>query len=114
VTESHYWKARFGKGTPYVGVKTWYGPPIVDGEELDRSYRWNALVRNETTSRAVLFGDACPIEVDGLTLRNLESITEADWKFLTEHSAWATVHAPHLPDAAPTTAIDWNKVPPRW
>lgn len=108
MTERFYWKAKLGKDTPWIGVMTWFGPPLVDGEELDRSPRWQALVRTETSGRAILFGDNCPIEVDGknMTLRNLERISEADYRYLVKHAEWATKHAPHMPDAAPRTKID--------
>lgn len=103
-----YWRARFVAGGPWVGVKTLFGPPIIDGEELDRSPRWQAFVRNERTGRAVLFGDNCPIEVEGkdIMLRNIEGITQQEYEYLVAHSAWATQHAPHMPDAAPKTRID--------
>lgn len=103
-----YWRCRFVKGGVFVGVKTWFGPPLVDGEELDRSPRWQCLVRNETTARAVLFGDETPIEIEGkdMTLRNLERITEKEYRYLVDHAEYATKHAPHLPDAAPRQAID--------
>lgn len=104
--ETHFWRAKLIKDGPWIGVKTWLGAPLIDGEEQDRSHRWQALVRNETTGRMILYGEPCPIEVDGIGLRSLERITEADWKYLTDHSAWATAHAPTMPDAAPRVKID--------
>lgn len=106
MSERFYWKARLAKGTPYIPIVTWFGPPYIGGEELDRSPRFQALVRNETTARAILFGDMTPIEVEGIQLRNLEKIDEAEWRFLTDHAKWATARAPHLPDASPRTPID--------
>jgi hypothetical protein len=104
--DPHFWRAKLVKNGPWVGVMTWTGAPYIEGEEQDRSHRPQALVRTETTARALLYGDPCPIEIEGMMLRNIERITEAEWKFLIEHSAWATQHAPHMPDAAPRTAID--------
>ncbi len=103
-----YWRAKLIKDGPWIGVKTFFGPPLVDGEELDRSPRWQAKVRNETSGRAILFGDNCPIEVDGknMTLRNIERIEEPEYRYLVAHSDWATKHAPDQPDAAPRTKID--------
>lgn len=107
MSERFYWRAKLGKDMPWIGVVSWFGPPLVDGEELDRSPRWQCLVRTETTARAILFGDNCPIEVEGRdTLRNLERITEAEWSYLVKHAAWSTQHRPDLPDAAPRTKID--------
>lgn len=106
MSKTHYWRAKLVKDGPWIGVKTVFGPPIVEGEELDRSPRWQALVRTETTGRAVLYGDECPIEVEGIGLRNLERITEQEWRYLVDHAAWSTTHAPHLPDAAPKVKID--------
>lgn len=108
MSERFYWRARLVQGGPWIGVMTWFGPPLIDGEELERSPRWQALVRTEKSGRAVLFGDNCPIEVDGkdMTLRNLERIDEAEYQYLVKHAEWATQHAPHMPDAAPRTKID--------
>lgn len=105
-TQKYFWRARLVAKGPYVGCVTWRGAPIVDGEELDRSHRWQCLVRAEATSRAVLMGDSVPIEVDGVFLRNVEKIGEADYLQLVQHGSWAAAYAPHLPDAAPTEKID--------
>lgn len=108
-----YWRARLAKGASYVPVKTFFDGPLIDGEILDRSPRWQAVVRGETTGRAILFGDECPIEIEGqMMLRNLERINEAEYNYLLAHATWATQHASHLPDAQPKTAINWNKTRP--
>lgn len=104
--ERHYWSARLGAKTPPIGVQTWFGPPLIDGEELDRSPRWQALVRTETTGRAILMGDEIPIEVDGVGLRQVEKITKAQYDYLVQHAAWSTEFKPSNPDAAPKTAVD--------
>lgn len=90
-------------------VMTWFGQPVVDGEVLDRSPRWQALVRGETTARAILMGDQVPIEVDGIFLRNIEAIEEAEYQYLKAHAEYSVAHAPHNPDATPHETIDWNK-----
>lgn len=108
----HFWQARLKAGAPFVGVKTFYGPPLIDGEYLDRSHRWQALVRLETTARAVLLGAECPIEIDGMFLRNIEAIAERDYRFLISHADYATKHRPDLPDASPTTAVNWLTLKP--
>lgn len=114
MTDVHYWRCRLVQKGPWVGVRSWFGPPVIDGEEQDRSPRWQCIVRTEKTARAILFGDACPIECDGIMLRNLERISEADYRYMIAHSEWATHHRPDLPDAAPTQAIDWNRRKPVW
>lgn len=106
MTERHYWQARLVKDGPFIALMTWKGAPIVDGEELDRHHRWQALVRNETSTRAILMGDEIPIDVDRLSLRNVEKITEAEYQYLKAHGAWAVQHAPHHPAASPKTAIN--------
>jgi hypothetical protein len=106
VSDAWYWRAKLVKDGPWIGVKTWRGPPLIEGEEVDRSPRWQCLVRNETTGRAILYGEPCPIEVDGIGLRSVERIDEAEYRYLIDHSQWATAHAPHLPDAAPRVKIN--------
>jgi hypothetical protein len=110
--DRHYWSAKLVKNGPPVGVQTWFGPPWVDGEELDRSPRWQALVRTETTARAILMGDEIPIEVDGVGLRNVEKITKALYDYLVSHASWSTEHKPSEPDAAPRSAVDVTKMEP--
>jgi hypothetical protein len=100
------------KDGPYIGVMTWFGMPIRDGEEQDRSHSWQCLVRNETTSRAILQGDHTPVEVEGMFLRNIESITKAQYQHLIAHSEWSTKYAPHHADAAPSVAVDLMKLKP--
>jgi hypothetical protein len=95
-----------------VPVRVWFGPPLVDGEELDRSPRWQCLVRGETTARAVLYGDDTPVQVEGLFLFGLERITEERYRYMVGHAAWATGADPKHPEAQPTTPIDWNALPP--
>lgn len=112
MSERFYWRARLKSGAPYIALCTWWGQPIMDGEELDRHMRWQCLVSNETTSRMVLMGDSVPIDVDGISLRNIESISKGDYDFMRSHSAWAVEHRPDLPEAAPRSKIDWNRLKP--
>lgn len=91
-----FYRARLVKGGPYVGVKVWHGQPLVGGELLDRSPRWQCLVGAEDEARAVLMGDALPIEVDGVTLRNLEPIGPADHAYYVAHGRWAEAGGDHI------------------
>lgn len=109
-----YWKGRLVKGGPFIPVQTWWGNPIHDGEELERHHRWNALVRLETTSRAVLdLGDGdTPVRIDGILVMNLTPIQEVEYRYMVEHARWATAHDPDSPDASPTTPISWLRTRP--
>lgn len=109
-----YYRARIAKDGPFVGVKCWEGAPFVDGEELDRSPRLQALVHTEKTARAILqLGDeGVPVEVHGLTLRNIEPIQEHEYRYLVAHAAWAEEHKPDHPHADARTAVDFHKLLP--
>lgn len=109
-----FFRARLVKGGPAIGVRMFVGPPIVDGEELDRSPRLQVMVDVEATSRAVLMlgtGDI-PVEIDGVTLRSIEPVTEAEYRYLVAHRAWASDHAPNHPKAQPRKAVDWSTMLP--
>lgn len=103
-----YYSARLTRGGPLVGVHVWFGPPLIDGEEMDRSPRWQALIDTETTGRPVhqFADDGAPLDVDGVTLREPAPINEALYRFLIERARWAQKHAPHHPSASPRDAID--------
>jgi len=112
-SSTRFYQARMRKNGPFVGVAVWEGAPWVDGEELDRAPRLQALVRTETTARAViLMGVDTPVEIDGIWLQNVTHTTRANYEFLVEHARYSTAHAPDNPDAMPTKAIDFNKMEP--
>lgn len=106
----HYWTAQLAKGAVDVGVMTFFDGPLVDGEILDRSPRWQALVRTEKTGRAITQGDHVPVEVEGVFLRRIRPTTKANYEYLVSHADYSTAHAPHKPDASPTEAIDFMKM----
>ena len=112
--DPRFWRCRLVKAGPYVGVMTWHGPPLVDGEELDRSARHQALVGTETTARAILMGDQLPIEVDGIGLRNIEPIPEHTYRFMVADAAHAADWRPDDPKASPKKTIDFHTLPPRF
>ncbi len=112
VERIHFWTAKFVKNGPLIGVKTFFGPPYVDGEFLDRGSRWQALLGAEVTARAILMGEPCPIEVDGCYLRNISPTTEANHSYLVAHAAYSMAHAPQNTDASPKEAVDFNKYTP--
>jgi len=113
MTAPRFFRARMAKAGPFIGVRMFFGPPVIDGEELDRSPRWQVTIGAETTSRAVLMlaADEIPVEVEDVLLRSVEAVTEAEWQYLVAHQAWATEHAPNHPKAEPRRAVDFNTIP---
>lgn len=110
MNQRHYWTAQLVKSGVDIGVMTFFDGPLVDGEILDRSPRWQALVRTETTGRAILMGDHVPIEVEGMFLRRIKPTTKANYEFLVSHASYSTAHAPDNADASPTEAVDFMKL----
>lgn len=109
-----FFRARLVKGGPFIGVRLFVGPPIVDGEELDRHHRLQVLVDNETTSRPVLMlgeGDI-PVEIDGVTLRSVEPVPEAEYRFLVADAAHAREWRPDHPKASPREPVDFSTLLP--
>lgn len=113
MSEPRFFRARLAKAAPFIGVRMFFGPPIVDGEELDRSPRLQVTVGHDTTSHAVLMlgSDDIPVEVEDVLLRSVEPVTQAEWQFLVAHQSWATDHAPNHPKAEPRKAVDFNTIP---
>lgn len=103
-----YFSCRLTKGGPIVAVKMLFAGPIVEGEEQDRSPRWQVLVDTEETARAVheITDSGIPVEVDGRILRSIQPIDEPEYRYLTARGAWAQEHSPYHPSAAPQEAID--------
>jgi hypothetical protein len=87
-----YYRMRLRNGGAHVGVRIWYGPPRdpVTGEEMDRSWRWQAL-RNEEPIDIDRVWPACAREV----------ITEIEYNRLCSLIAWARRHAPESQIADP-------------
>lgn len=112
MTEWYYWTGKLVRNGPLVGLKTFHGQPYIDGEFVDRSPRWQALVHTETTARMILLGDQIPVEVDGVAIRNVEPTTRANYEHLIRHSAWAVAYSPDSPDATPREAVDFHKLTP--
>ncbi len=107
MTTIHY-RCRLTKGGPFIGVAVIFAGPMVDGEEQDRSPRYQVLVGNERDGRMVLQGGAVPVEVDGITLRGLERITEAEHRYLLAHQEWAA--GSNHPRATPHEAVDFGSL----
>ena len=103
-----FYSARLARGAVKVGVSVFFGPPLVDGDELDRSPRWQARIGDAATALALnhFADDGRPVDVDGATLRDCAAITEAEHRYLVAHGAWAVANAPEHPRAAPRKAAD--------
>lgn len=108
MNQVRYYQARLVRDGPFVGVKTFFSGPVIDGEELDRGPRWQCLIGNETTARAILTGDYMPVEVDGVHLRNIERVEEHEYRFLVAETGWSVIHAPDRPQANPHKPVDFN------
>lgn len=101
-----YYKRKLVSKGPWVPVRLFYGPPVdpETGDELDRSWRWQACIGDEIKA-----GDA---EIADVWVASCRSpITEAEWRFLVADRQWATEHAPHLPEANPYRRIDLASLP---
>lgn len=114
MTGDLYYQARLTKGGPFVAVRVFFAGPMIDGEIQDRSPRWQALVSTERDARMILMGDAMPIEVDGITLRGCERITDAEYRYLLAHGEWCDATTANHPRTTPRQAVDFNTLAPRF
>ncbi|HUD92304.1 hypothetical protein [Sphingobium sp.] len=92
-----YFRFRLGRDTVRGGVRIWFGPPHdpVTGEEMDRSWRWQAEFDGE------------PIDFDRCwPACAKDPISEADYCAMINRRAWARQHAPDSAYATPTATID--------
>lgn len=80
----HY-RCRVGAATVKGAVRIWFGPPHdpVTGEELDRSWRWQATFDGEPIDFDRVW-PACAADV----------LTEQEYQFLINRREWAKKHAP--------------------
>lgn len=85
------------KGGSPVAIKVWFGPPHdpVTGEELDRSYRWQASCNGELIDLSQVW-----------PMCGRDPIDEAEARYLIGLQAWARQHAPNSPQADPRKKID--------
>jgi hypothetical protein len=105
----HY-KTRLTKGGPMVPVKLYFGLPVIDGEEQDRSPRWCAIVDGET-DRLEKGDDGyqCRVALDPMKywpFCGRYPISEADYRYMLDKGKWAKEWAPHRPEADPHKKID--------
>lgn len=81
-----FYRMRLGAGTVAVGIRLWFGPPHdpVTGEELDRSWRWQAQADDGAMLDMARVWPSCA----------KNPITEADFKARQHRTAWAQQAAP--------------------
>lgn len=98
-----YYRTQLRSGAVFVGIRIWHGPPLdpVTREELDRSWRWNALANDRD------------IDLDRVWPKCADSpIDAAEYAYLTSLEAWGREHAPNSPQANPNQPINLMTAPP--
>lgn len=90
-------------------VRIWFGPPIdEDGEELDRSPRWQVMIAG-----ALLGVD--PWRLAGLLITSLadvwpacrnDPIEEPDYRYRMQRQEWSGQYDPEDPFGSPGSKID--------
>ncbi len=99
-----FYKVRLTRNGPFVPVKIWHGPPLdpVTGEEMDRSWRWQALRNGEE------------IDIDFVwPWAGRNPISEAEYKRLAATMAWAR-KVPSAPENQPHEPINKLTATPRF
>lgn len=92
-----YYRGRLRSGAVRVGIRVWFGPPLdpVTGEEMDRSWRWQAQANGEYVD----LDHVWPVCAG-------EPISEAEYRALVARSEWAKQHAPDSSYADPRRKRD--------
>ena len=106
-----YFKLRVVKGGPFVGAEIRHGPgrDPETGEELDRSWLWEALIGGKHIRPPA----ADPVNAG--VFRIWESgveIAEAEYRFLIADAEWCAAHAPDEPAARPADPVKIADLPP--
>jgi hypothetical protein len=97
-----YYRISLVRGGVKVGIRIWHGPPKdpVTGEELDRSWRWQA----EANGVAIDLDRVWPAA-------GRDPIDAAEYQYLTDHARWAERNCPDAPAANPHRKIDLLAAP---
>lgn len=112
--QAGFYRVKLVRGGIHVPVRIWFGCPVIDGEEQDRSPRWCVEVDGQT-SRPVadVEGHIEPLDPHEVW-PFCEPITEDEYRFMCRRRGWAVDHAPHHPAANPREPIDLAQLPPSW
>jgi hypothetical protein len=95
-----------------VPVRLWFGAPVFDGEEQDRSPRWCVEVAGKTTRDD---DDGLPEYLDPFDYWPWcarSPISAAEYAHRLRLMAWAEEHAPNHPAANPRRPIDVGALAP--
>jgi hypothetical protein len=111
-----FYSTHLVRGGIKVGVRIWFGRPIIDGEEQDRSPRLcvevdgrtDRLDRDEQTGEPL---GRVPLDVDEVW-PFCRPITEAEYRYLRRLAVWAQAHAPDHPAANPRDPIELRAMKP--
>lgn len=92
-----FYRGRLVSGGVRGGIRIWFGPPHdpVTGEEMDRSWRWQAEFNGEPCD----FDRVWPACAD-------EAITEAEYRTYCQRAEWARQQAPASAYADPRKRVD--------
>ncbi len=110
-----FYATKLVKGGPRVAVRIWFGPAVIDGEIQDRGHDWRVEIDGRTDRVEVdrESGYRCrvalPVETAWPYCLN-DTVDEAEYRFLLNHSRWAKEHAPDHPKASPRQPVDFNKL----
>jgi hypothetical protein len=96
--EAGFFRVKLSSRSVAVGVRIHYGPPLdpVTGEELDRSWRWQAEVNGEPYGDFDRVWPACAGE----------PISEQRYREYCERQRWARENAPQSAYANPKRRYD--------
>jgi hypothetical protein len=107
------YKTRLVNSGMWVAVKFWYGRPIIDDEEQDRSPRWCVVVNGRTDRFDKEAQHRVPLEaLDVWPWAAGNPISEREYQFLLRRKTWAVEYAPEHPAARPHEPINLRKLKP--
>jgi hypothetical protein len=92
-----YYRMKLRSGGVFGVVRIWWGPPAdpITGEELDRSYRWQAAFN----------GELIDLERAWPACARMPA-TERDYQLAIKRQGWAKQHAPQSAYADPRTPLN--------
>lgn len=92
-----YYRMRLRSGAAFCGIRIWHGAPLdpVTGEEMDRSWRWQALANGEA------------IDLDRVWPKCAATpVSAAEYQHLCSVQDWAREHEPDSALADPRRRLD--------